>query len=242
MAEKRIKLITFDAAGTLIESRWEPAELILRAAEEHGILLDKETAKRNFEKIHSLKRAEHEEVELRKDPAEIRAFWQGEIAEWLASIGENPSLSRDLYEWLTKSIFSTDGMVFRLYSDVVPTLQQLRKSNLKLGVLSNWDSSLHKVIDNLELREYFDFIIPSLEIGIEKPNKGIFREALHRAKVSPNEALHIGDSFEDDYLGAKSAGWNARLIVRNNEQPHLVVEDKPLQSLLEVTQVVGICA
>jgi len=221
--------------------------LISRAAKECGIPLDEETAERNFEKIHSRKRTEHVAVELRRDPAEIRAFWQGEIAEWLVSIGQDPIRSLDLYDWVTRSIFSANGMVFRLYSDVLPTLRKLRElresgtSDMKLGVLSNWDSSLHKIIDHLELREYFDFVIPSLEIGIEKPNEGIFREALQRAQVAPNEALHIGDSFEDDYLGAKSAGWHARLLLRNGERVHFILEDKPLQSLLDITQLVGIC-
>lgn len=241
MVEKGIKLITFDAAGTLIESFWDPAGLILRAAEEHGIELEKETAKQNFEKIHSHRRKEHEEVERRQDPAEIRGFWQEEIAEWLESIGQDPRRSRDLYDWLTGILFSPEGLIFRLYSDAVPALRPLRESNIKLGVLSNWDSSLYKILDNLGLREYFDFVIPSLEIGIEKPNAGIFQEALRRAKVTPIEALHIGDSFEDDYIGAKNAGWNARLIIRNGQQLHFFVEDKPLQSLVELTQLVGRC-
>lgn len=54
-----------------------------------------------------------------------------------------------------------------------------------------------KVIDNLKLNKYFDFVIASSLVGYEKPNKLIYEQALKLAgNVRPENALHIGDDVE----------------------------------------------
>lgn len=234
-----IKLVTFDAAGTLLKSYWEPELLAIDSALQIGLQIDTGKAKDIFLDILKKNRTRHEDVELRADPAEITAFWVGLIAQWLNEMQEDPIRSREIYELTSQKIFSGKGEVFSVYEDVFYALDDLKNKNMKLGVISNWDSSLHKILQSLKLDSYFDFVIASLEFGKEKPDPKIFHFALEKAKVNSQHALHIGDSFEDDYLGAKNAGWHAILLDRER-----LYQDVPelISDLRNIEKGMGLCA
>lgn len=104
---------------------------------------------------------------------------------------------------------------WRVYDDVVSTLTALRARGLKLGVVSNWDSRLRGIAEGLGLAKLVDFLVISAEAGVRKPDPGIFRLALEKAGVRPEEALHVGDLAEEDVLGAQRAGVRAALIERS---------------------------
>lgn len=232
-----IQLVTFDAAGTLLKSSWEPELLAVDSALQIGLRIDTEKSKEVFLDILKKNRDRHEDIESRADPTEIKAFWVGIIAQWLADIQQNPMHSREIYELTSQKIFSGKGEVFSVYEDVLYALDKLKNKNMKLGVISNWDSSLHKILQSLHLDSYFDFIIASLEFGREKPDPKIFNFALEEAKVSSQDALHIGDSFEDDYLGAKNAGWHAILIDREGvyqDVPEVICDLRHLEKRMDL--------
>ena len=48
----------------------------------------------------------------------------------------------------------------------------------------------------------------------EKPDRGIFEEALKQANVAPHESMHVGDSVDNDFFGAERLGIRALLINR----------------------------
>jgi putative hydrolase of the HAD superfamily len=106
----------------------------------------------------------------------------------------------DLYRYFTTSA------VWEIYPDVVPALNQWQRSGVKLAVVSNFDSRLHTVLEVLELSEYFSTVTISTEVSAAKPQPEIFTAALAKYQCPPQSAWHIGDSLEDDYLGASNAG------------------------------------
>ncbi len=76
-----------------------------------------------------------------------------------------------------------------------------------LTILSNGFSEVqYKKIDNTGLRKYFEHIVLSEDIGIQKPNIEIFQHALELNGVMPSEVMMIGDNHESDVLGAANAG------------------------------------
>lgn len=107
-----------------------------------------------------------------------------------------------------------DPEVWRFYDDVESTLRDLRKRGLKIGVVSNWDSRLQTISDGLGLSGLVDFLVISAQAGVRKPDPGIFRIALEKAGVRPEEAVHIGDLPEEDAEGARRAGVRPFLIDR----------------------------
>ena len=114
---------------------------------------------------------------------------------------------------------------WRPYSEVVDFLTVLKESDMIVGIVSNWDGSLPSILEGLELADYFDFIVSSGLVGHPKPYPEIFRVALGKANVKPHEAIHIGDHYFSDILGAKSVGIQGVLLDRTDS--HQAVADCP---------------
>lgn len=93
-----------------------------------------------------------------------------------------------------------------IYADVMASLQRWQTLGIQLGIVSNFDSRLYSVLRSLELSPYFDSITISTEAGVAKPDAQIFEVALHKHACHSAQAIHIGDSFDEDYAAAKAAG------------------------------------
>jgi HAD superfamily hydrolase (TIGR01549 family) len=121
-----------------------------------------------------------------------------------------------------------------LYPDAEPTLIRLRADTYSLGVISNAPADTGRVVDVLGISRYFDTVVISGAVGYSKPNPEIFRIALRDLEVNPAEALHVGDVYEADVVGARNAGVEGILIDRNGARPGL---DCPqVKSLSEIYQ------
>jgi len=94
----------------------------------------------------------------------------------------------------------------------VESLARLKEAGLKLGVVSNSDGRVEQALQAAGLRQYFDVVIDSALIGVEKPDPRIFHAALDALGVAPEEALYVGDLYEVDVLGARAAGLDAVLL------------------------------
>ncbi len=103
----------------------------------------------------------------------------------------------------------------RLFDDVAPVLELLKKQGLTLGMISNMNRGGVELSESLGLSPYLDFAITSLEAGAEKPHPPIFRAALARANVDPGAAVHVGDQVTSDVQGALRVGINPVLLDRD---------------------------
>jgi putative hydrolase of the HAD superfamily len=104
---------------------------------------------------------------------------------------------------------------FSAYPDAIPALGGLRDRGLRLVTVSNWDCSLPRVLDGCGLGELLDGTITSAEVGARKPDPAIFERALVLAGCEPADALHVGDTAEEDVTGARAAGIRPLLIDRD---------------------------
>ena len=103
-----------------------------------------------------------------------------------------------------------------------PLLFEMAKSErreLKLAIVSNWDSYLPKLLAALELDRFFPVVAVSAIEEVGKPDPEIFRRVCGRLGVGAAEALHVGDSPSDDYDGAQGAGLSALLLDRDDRHP-----------------------
>ena len=66
-----------------------------------------------------------------------------------------------------------------------------------------------------------DAAVSSRIHGKIKPDPSIFRAALERLSVEPDEALMVGDQPEDDVEGARSIGMEALLLDREDRFPEI---------------------
>jgi putative hydrolase of the HAD superfamily len=107
---------------------------------------------------------------------------------------------------------------FAPYPDVIPALSGLRDRGLRLVAVSNWDCSLTRVLERCGLGGMLDGVITSAEAGARKPDPAIVTAALELAGCAPDEALHVGDTAEEDVEGADAAGIRSLLIDRDGGQ------------------------
>ncbi|MBI3767638.1 MAG: HAD-IA family hydrolase [Deltaproteobacteria bacterium] len=97
-------------------------------------------------------------------------------------------------------------------AEVVPALARRRAAGLRLVVVSNANGRLRAAFRRIGLAAHVDDIIDSFEVGCEKPDPAIFRLALARAATRPERALHVGDLYHVDVVGARRAGVRGVLL------------------------------
>ena len=97
----------------------------------------------------------------------------------------------------------------------------LRERGYRLGIISNAEGHIKKLVDYIGLASSFDTILDSHEIGYEKPDERIFKHALKDLGVNPEEAVHVGDLWEADVQGARAAGITPILVDRDERYPHV---------------------
>lgn len=122
-----------------------------------------------------------------------------------------------------------------LFDDVLPTLDALA-GRFTIGLLSNGNSYPERC--GLEGR--FQFVVFSQDHGVEKPDPRIFKIAMREAGCSAGEFLHVGDSLEDDALGANRAGarsvWLNRVGEGNDTNVHPDFEIGSLKALVAIAE------
>ena len=140
--------------------------------------------------------------------------------DFLTELGVRDYLDQMTWELLQSehSLFAASAAT--LYDDTVPTLEHLRDAGFKLAIVSNWDTPLDPLTERLGIAHYFDIIVASHDTRVlsAKPDPHIFNYTLAAVGVSAEEAVHVGDTYEADIIGARNAGIRPILIDRDNTQ------------------------
>ena len=194
----RTRAVFLDALGTLVEL--EPPWVHLAAA---AGLPDDERVERAFRAEMAYYREHAVEARDARSLAALRAR--------CAAL-----LSRELgHDVSVETMMS--AIRFRAFADAEPTLAELRSRGLAILCVSNWDVSLPEVLGRCGLGELIDDVVTSAEVGAAKPDPAIFEAALARAGCTAGEALHVGDTPDEDIEGARAAAIPALLIDRSGE-------------------------
>jgi FMN phosphatase YigB (HAD superfamily) len=114
----------------------------------------------------------------------------------------------------------SDSVVYVPFPGVKETLADLKARGVAMGVLSNWDFKLEHALEEAELLPFLDFVLSSAQAGTEKPAREFFEKGFALARrfqpdLEPQECFYIGDHYEKDVLGARSAGLSPLWLVRD---------------------------
>jgi putative hydrolase of the HAD superfamily len=206
-----MRAVLLDSLGTLVELE-PPVPRLRRRLAGLGFELEEELVARAFGAEVAYYVEHHVEGRDQSTLAELRNRCAAVLLDELAI----PDLSLPAArEALLESI------AFRAFPDAAPALRELRARGLRLVVASNWDCSLREVLDSTGLLELVDYAVSSAEAGAAKPDPAVFRAALAAAGCEPGEAVHVGDSVENDLAGAAAAGVRAILVSRDGRRPRV---------------------
>jgi putative hydrolase of the HAD superfamily len=196
--------VLLDALGTLVELErpWPHLAAELGA---RGVVVSEEDARAAMLAEMAYYRAHHDEAGDWAGLADLRRRCAAVVQERL---GTSLPLD-DVLDALLAAIR------FRPYAEVPGALARLRADGARLAVVSNWDVSLHDVLERTGLRRLVDAVVISAELGVAKPDPAIFHAALARLGADADGAVHVGDSLQADVAGARAAGLQAVLVVRD---------------------------
>ncbi|TVY08534.1 HAD-IA family hydrolase [Paenibacillus cremeus] len=103
---------------------------------------------------------------------------------------------------------------YALFDDVQDSIAALKQQGYHLGIISNFAPTLASILKHKGILHYFDPVIVSTEVGLEKPDPAIFRLALERSELAPEDVLYIGDHDRNDIWAPAQAGIDAVKIKR----------------------------
>ncbi len=219
-----VQAVSFDVGGTLIDPWPSVGHVYAAVAAEAGLtaydpaLLNKQFSDAWRTKLHFdyTRRAWADLV--------VRTFG-GSTAEF----GLESELFARLYDRFT------EASAWSVYADVAPTLEALASRRLHLAVISNWDDRLRPLLRNLRLDRFFEVIAISVECGFHKPFTEVFHHTARALGLAPGSILHVGDSNQEDLVGAQAAGLKA-LLLRRDRQAAASHEIGSLAELLDRIQ------
>jgi putative hydrolase of the HAD superfamily len=236
-----IRAVFFDAAGTLFEPREPIGRTYARLARDFGLDASEDAVAAGFRRAFAAAPGLAFGLGLRHDELRRleRGWWRSRVAETFAPLGKFPDF--DAYFDALFAHFADPGHWIADF-EAAPMLQRLKNDGLKLGVISNFDYRLYRILDGLDLTRHFDSITISSEAGYAKPRREVYDAALARAGVSARDAMHIGDSEHLDFAPAAAIGMAAVLIDREDPRAAPSIEGRTarirsLASVPEVAQV-----
>ncbi|XP_041050013.1 haloacid dehalogenase-like hydrolase domain-containing protein 3 [Carcharodon carcharias] len=235
----RPRLLTWDVKDTLLRVRHTVGEQYSLEAKLHGIRVEAEALNSSFLAAMQTQNKLFPNYGLGQGLSSQQ--WWMEIVKRtfrLCGVSDERVLS-PMAENLYQGFSSARN--WEVFNDVKDTLIHCDRLGICMGVISNFDRRLEKILANCSLRQHFQFVLTSEDVGIGKPDHRIFIKALGLAQVEPEQATHIGDDVWNDYLAARAVGMESYLICREKEQPAraegLVPKDHILHSLQQLNSL-----
>src|SRR5277367_4902132 len=195
----------FDAAGTLFEAREPIGRTYARLARQFGLEASEDAVAASFRRAFGAAPGLAFGLGLRRDELRRleRHWWRDRVGETFAPLGNFRDFDA-YFDALFSYFANPDSWIADL--EAAPMLQRLKDDGLKLGVISNFDYRLYRILDGLDLTRYFDSITISSEAGYAKPRREVFDAALARTGVTVRDAMHVGDSEHLDFEPAAALG------------------------------------
>lgn len=219
----KIKAVLFDLVGTLIYVKDSVGTVYSIVANGFGYETNPDLLNKSFKEIFNSKESPTGGNEKEK------SWWKDLVRDVFKTSGYELGDSFDsIFETIFKEFSASSS--WGIYPEVESTFLSLKNLNLKIGLISNFDSRLESLLDNLKIKNHFDLLVYSGKVGFSKPNKKIFLHALNELNLIPEEVIYVGDDLNNDFYPALDLGMNALLIDRHNS----IDNSKTIQNLNKI--------
>ena len=208
MIGRKFRAVLFDAAETLFTTRGTVGQIYGSIARRYGSTAPVETIQAAF--ARQFRGAGPLSIEHQK------GWWKDVVHRVFSEVGMVDNFDQ-FFDEVYERFRSSEGWV--LFPDTIEALTDLKRSGLKLGVISNFDNRIYSVMKSLNILHFFDTVTLSSETGYCKPDREIFDAAIQALGVPASEVLLVGDSLRDDVEAGMRAGLHAALLDRDNRYP-----------------------
>ena len=216
-----IRAVLFDVDFTLARPGPElMPEGYVSCAASHGLAIDPS-------RYEAAREAAFVDLQRHPEMDHDEEIWVAFTERIVLGMGGTPPASRDVAVELTARWAQHTN--FELYDDAVPTLRELRRRGIKIGVVSNSSRDVREFAKHHALE--IDAGISSFHHGKTKPHASIFRAVLELVEVEPQEALMVGDTIDADIEGPLAIGMQAVLLDRYGLHPEFAPRIESLSEL-----------
>lgn len=225
-----IKLVAFDAFGTLFRFKQTPGSVYLQASIQAGLRLTNNAKADEMQK--SLVDSIRQQTRLNpnygsKSSMPTRAWWHAVVTDTFKPFLDERQVDSEILRKVFENLYAhySSAEAFECFDDTKAVLDFLtNERKLTLAVISNSDERLHGILKQLDIHDYFSMVFDSKTAGYQKPDPLFFKWTLERMNegraghqlMQPSECLYVGDDAERDFLAPKAAGWNATLVHRRD--------------------------
>ena len=228
-----IKAVSFDAAGTLFHAFPSVGYHYALEAGRFGVRVDPKIIESRFRNVFNACGGLATLGNQSSEQAE-KSWWRETVLTVFRGF-QIPEKFDEFFEALYVR-FSTKEP-WRLFPDVISTLEACKRAGKILAVLSNWDSRLFRVLSELGILPYFCVVVISAKAGATKPHAQIFDRLKMELRLKSYEILHVGDNYVCDIEGAGAAGFLAVHLDRKSVESQNRKENV-IHSLYELTDFV----
>nr|XP_009666408.1 PREDICTED: haloacid dehalogenase-like hydrolase domain-containing protein 3 [Struthio camelus australis] len=234
----RLRLLTWDVKDTLLRLRQPVGDNYSAEARTHGVQVQPEALNKAFREAYKAQQKHFPNYGLRQGLTS-KQRWVDVVKQTfrLSGVHEERVLTL-MAENLYQDFCSAH--TWEVLPGANETLSQCCKQGFRMGVISNFDKRLEKILSQCDLRHHFEFVLTSEDAGFAKPDKRIFEKALRLCGVRPGQAAHVGDDYVRDYRAAREAGMHSFLLSaagRRGElevpQEHVLLSLSHLLALVE---------
>ena len=221
----QLKAVLFDLGLTLIRTSSFP-EIYTNILAHFGIIASIDNI------VRAQKETEKEFDMSSYDESHRKEFWTNYNTSLLKKLGIDENML-----FVAEQIDSLwwDYSHVEVYPDVEPTLCELKKEGIRIGLVSNgFKKDLNRVLKELDLEKWFDTIVCIDSCNCAKPDKEIFLYTLESLGIKPDETVFVGDSVMQDYEGALGVGIKPYLIDRDGKFPSNYNKITRLTEILEL--------
>lgn len=212
-----IRAVFFDIGGTLVYSELGHLDLLHQALVVIGYKLARDEVVRANDLARRAVARRRRRVASRINTNDASRMWLDHLARALDLDLQGQDLERELTRGIREIETRSPEVVA---PDAHRLLGSLKARGYPLGVISNWSADLPEYLAQLDLAKYFDCVIGSEAVGSAKPHREIFLRGLTALDCRPNHAVHVGDDYWADVVGAREIGIHPVLIDRDREDVH----------------------
>ncbi|XP_004535313.1 rhythmically expressed gene 2 protein [Ceratitis capitata] len=240
----RFRLVTFDITDTLLKFRKPPGIQYAETAALMGMKdLDPDLLQKQFRKEFKSMAKKYPNFGSNSNEISWQEWWMQLVGNVFK--GVNGNLSSSQIQCISKRLFEQyrSNECYVHIDGNLELLSMIRDNCEYVGVISNSDPGLEHVLLGMNIRHIFDFVSTSYDLGAEKPHSRAFQKPLEKYDVQAHQALHIGNLYDKDYLGARNAGWSSLLVtqsaseVKKAKPTHAYGSLKEIHTALETTEI-----
>jgi putative hydrolase of the HAD superfamily len=216
----------FDAVGTLLHPDPPAAEAYAMVGRRFGSRHDVEEIRERFRSAFTREEEADRRNNLRTSEAREVQRWRDIVRTVLDDVSDQEACFSALFEHFAQP------NAWRCDPEAGIVLAELSRRGLLVGVASNFDQRLRRVVAGFEeLRSVAEHLIISSEVGWRKPAPTFFAAICEHFCLPAERLLLIGDDLENDYEGARAAGLQA-ILLDSNPRPRVERRVSRLEDLL----------